>query len=208
MMSANLQLTDYDAEGRPETAHMASLKAPLSALLTDELDGAAANLGVTGDEILVAALGRAIQRTIGDGVIAVDVPGHGSSVQSLALTCVAPGQSSATEMLSGIHHSLAAMACHRIVHGEPADLLAQPTSDVLFAYGDAAVTERAHAGHVLELHALRGGDELQLEWWYDVRSFESYTVEELAEQFPLALIELTSEAVPPLVATSELAMAY
>ena len=35
---------------------------------------------------------------------------------------------------------------------------------------------------------------VQLDWWYDTRSFEPYTVEELAEQFPLALIELTSEA--------------
>ena len=37
---------------------------------------------------------------------------------------------------------------------------------------------------------------VQLDWWYDTRSFDSYTVEELAEQFPLALIELTSEAMP------------
>ena len=35
---------------------------------------------------------------------------------------------------------------------------------------------------------------VQLDWWYDTRSFDAYTVEELAEQFPLALIEMTSEA--------------
>ena len=35
---------------------------------------------------------------------------------------------------------------------------------------------------------------MQLDWWYDTRSFDAYTVEELAEQLPLALIELTSEA--------------
>ncbi|MDT5073058.1 MAG: hypothetical protein QOH82_2378, partial [Mycobacterium sp.] len=37
---------------------------------------------------------------------------------------------------------------------------------------------------------------------------ESYTVQELAEQFPLALIELTSEATPPIHATPELALAH
>ena len=40
-------------------------------------------------------------------------------------------------------------------------------------------------------------DLVQLDWWYDTRSFDRHTVEELAEQLPLALIELTSEAIPP-----------
>ena len=43
----------------------------------------------------------------------------------------------------------------------------------------------------------RADDVVQLDWWYDTRSFDPYTVEELAEQLPLALIELTSEAMPP-----------
>src|SRR4051794_3369293 len=34
------------------------------------------------------------------------------------------------------------------------------------------------------------------DWWYDTRSFDAYTVEELTEQLPIALIELTSEAMP------------
>ena len=37
---------------------------------------------------------------------------------------------------------------------------------------------------------------MQLDWWYDTRSFDAYTVEEFTEQLPLALIELTSEAMP------------
>ncbi len=48
----------------------------------------------------------------------------------------------------------------------------------------------------LELRAYRADDLVQLDWWYDTRSFDPYTVEELAEQLPLALIELTSEAMP------------
>ena len=34
---------------------------------------------------------------------------------------------------------------------------------------------------------------MHLDWWYDIRSFDRSTVEELAGQFPLALIELTSD---------------
>ena len=36
-------------------------------------------------------------------------------------------------------------------------------------------------------------DTIVVDWWYDTRSFDAATVDELAEQFPLALIELTSE---------------
>jgi hypothetical protein len=80
-------------------------------------------------------------------------------------------------------------------------------SDVLFANGDSAAA-RPHIGHLLELRAYRRGDVVALDWWFDARSFESYTVEELAEQFPLALIELTSEATPPIHVTPELALAH
>ena len=80
-------------------------------------------------------------------------------------------------------------------------------SDVLFAYGDAELDRTV--GTLLELHAhRRDGVSCVLDWWYDTRSFEPYTVEELAEQFPYALIELTSEATAPMLATAELAIAY
>ena len=207
MKTANLRLTDYDADGRPVAADMATLSTPLSAVLTDELEGAAAALGVNSHEILVAALGRAIQRTIGVGVVSIDVPGYGTSVLPVALSCVTPEHTPATEMLAGVHQSLSVLDLRRMVHGVLDDPRTQPLSDVLFAYGDAA-TARAHLGHVLELRASREADSVHLEWCYDARSFEPYTVQELAEQLPLALIELTSEAVPPLVATAELAMAH
>jgi hypothetical protein len=93
------------------------------------------------------------------------------------------------------------------VHGVPDDPRGQPISEVLFAVGDTAPT-RPHLGHVLELRAYRDGDVIALDWWFDGRSFEPYTVQELSEQFPLALIELTSEATPPIHATPELAMAH
>lgn len=207
MRTANLQLTDYDAVGRPLAADMAKMSAPLSAVLTDELEGAAAALEVPCDEILVAALGRSIQRTIGAGVVSIDVPGYGTSVLPLALRCVSPEHTSATNMVAGVHHSLSALARRRTVHGVPDDPRAQSLSDVLVIVGDAVAT-CPHLGHLLELRAIRLAETLQLEWCFDTRSFEPYTVQELAEQFPLALIELTSEAVPPFVATAELVMSH
>jgi hypothetical protein len=47
-----------------------------------------------------------------------------------------------------------------------------------------------------------------LDWWYDAPSFERHTIQELSEQLPYALIELTSEAAAPVLAGAELAMAH
>lgn len=205
MMLANLQVTDYDAVGRPADHDVVVLSTHLSDVLTQELDGASAVLGVSADEILLAAFGRAIARTIGEGVIQVDVPGHGTVVHSVALACVGPDQRHATEMVASVHHTVAAVSLHQAVHGVPADPHAQPLSGVLFAFGDP---HPARLGHVLELRAYRDGEALALDWSYDARSFEPYTIEELSEQFPFALIELTSEAESPAMVTAELAMAH
>jgi hypothetical protein len=207
MTRANLQLTDYDPEGSPLVEDLELISAPLSALLTMELEGAAAVLEVTTDDILLAALGRSIERTIGTGVIGVDVPSYGTSVQPVTLSCSAPAQLDADEMLAAVHHQLGAVAVHRIVRGVPDQSRAASPSAVLFATGEACAA-RPHAGHVLELRASRQGDVIALDWWFDARSFEPYTVAELADQFPLAMIELTSEATPPLHANNELALAH
>jgi hypothetical protein len=207
MTRANLQLTDYDAEGPLHVDNLEKVAAPLTALLTQELDGASDVLGLTSNEILIAALGRAIERTIGAGTVTLDVPGYGTSVHSMTLGCAAPAQTPADEMLGGVHDALEALKVRRIVHEVPDDPRGQSLSELLFAYGDTAPA-RPHLGHALELRTYRVGDVIALDWWFDARSFESYTVEELAEQFPLALIELTSEATPPIHATPELAMAH
>ena len=207
MTRANLELADYDAEGRPQVQDLEMVAAPLSSLLTMELDGAAEVLGLTSDEILLAALGRAIERTIGNGTVTVDVSGYGTSVHAMVLPCAAPGQFDADETLAGVHHALEALTVRRIVHGVPDDPRSQPVSDVLFANGESAAG-RPHIGHLLELRAYRTGEVIALDWWFDARSFEAYTVAELADQFPLAMIELTSEATPPVHANHELALAH
>lgn len=135
MTRANLQLTDYDAEGRPRVEDLELVSASLSAVLTMELDGAAGVLKVTTDEILLAALGRAIERTIGTGVVSVDVPCFGTSVRPVELSCTSSAQLDADEMLAGVHHELDAVAVHRIVHGVPDDPRAEAVSAVLFATG-------------------------------------------------------------------------
>ncbi|MDX1891024.1 hypothetical protein [Mycolicibacterium sp. 050158] len=207
MTRANLQLTDYDADGRPFIEDLDKVASPLPELLTLELFGAADALGLTSGEILLAALGRTIARVIGSGAVLVDVPGYGASVHPMVLPCTAAQYLDADDMLEGVHHALDSLAVRHVVHGVPNDPRSQSVSEVLFVNADEAVV-RPHLGHVLELHAYRNGDTVALDWWYDTRSFEPYTIAEFAEQFPLALIELTSEATPPVHATHELALAH
>ena len=82
----------------------------------------------------------------------------------------------------------------RIVHGVPDD---RRPRRLRTSCSPTARRRAGGCGHALELRAYRADGVVQLDWWFDARSFEAYTVEELAEQFPLALIELTSEATPP-----------
>ena len=206
MTHANMQVADYNAVGRPQLDDLSVLSAPLSDVLTQELDGACVALGLTPDEILLAALGRTIHRCIGSGVVAVDLPGYGTKVYPVALTCDEPDHVPAREMLASVHHTIAALSVHQVVYGVPDDSQTQAESDVLFAYGEAAANSAA-AGHLLELRAYRSEGVLVLDWRYDTRSFEAYTVEELSEQFVFGLIELTSEATSPILESAELAMA-
>jgi phthiocerol/phenolphthiocerol synthesis type-I polyketide synthase E len=197
---------------------------------------------VATDEILLAALGRTIARTIGDGVVAVDLAGNGRSVLEpdvdlqrtvgwfttiypVPLTCATVQQASATTMLAAVHRTLAAVPNQGIGHGllryvyapTALQLAAQPLSDIFFSYvgtvpelpsGEVPVQfdiETAMPvretlpglGHALQLRVYRTAGLLHLDWWYDSRRLDRSTVEELTEQFPLALIDLTSEAIPP-----------
>lgn len=205
MTFATLQVTDYDAEGRPADDDLSVYSASLSDVLTQELDGACAALGVTAEDVLLAALGRTIARTIGDGVVAVDVTGYGCAVQPLLLSCAGPRRVDATAMLADVHHTLASLSMRRAVQGVPEDPQGQTVSEVLFASGAA---DPARLGHLLEVRAHRRDGVVVLDWWYDARSFEPYTIQELSEQFPYGLIELTSEATAPVLAGAELAMAH
>jgi hypothetical protein len=208
MVRANLHLTDYEAAGRPVPDDLNRHCSVLSTVLTDELEGAAAAMGMTSEAIVLAALGRAFQRTIGEGYVAVDVARQDASYP-VELACVRPEQMPAAELVANVHHSLAMLSAQR--KARPIRQVQDPgtprTSDVFFAYG-TPTARSARSGHVLEIHAHVADAVLQLEWWYDIRSFEPYTVHELAEQLPHAMIELTSDAAPAILTTAKLAAAY
>lgn len=185
---ATIRVVDHDVADRARPDDLAKLSAPLTDLLTAELDEAQRYLRIPTDEILLGALSRTIARTLGTGDMDVDVSGYGGVTVSLACTTVR--QVSATKALRAVHQAVA--------------IARQPMSsaaDVHFAYtGSTAEPAYRQAlptgGHALELRVCRGGGRLQMDWWYDTRRLDPYSVEELIEQFPLALIELTSEADP------------
>jgi hypothetical protein len=174
-------------------------------MLTAELDGAQSYLNVPAEVMLLAALSRTIARTFGDADLAVDVNANGQ--YTMVLTCRTARNADATEALRAVHRSLA--GAH---HG------AQPSSDVVFSYRGVVPELVSHdavpphemlpsSGHALEVRVYRTADSVQMDWWYDTRRLDRYTVEELTEQFPLALIDVTSDAGPPIWEPANLATA-
>jgi hypothetical protein len=189
-----LRVVDHDiAEGASPDLGKLSMRP--SEEVTAEVDGATEWLGVPADEILLAALGRTIARTIGDGVVAVDVTGeHRCLLHAIPLLCVTAQQASATEMLGTVHRMLSAVPAR-------ADSL---PSEVFLNYigtlpgGTTPMYETPPGlGYALELRVYRNDGLLHLDWWYDTTRFDRYTIEELMEQFPLALFEMTSDAAAP-----------
>jgi hypothetical protein len=92
----------------------------------------------------------------------------------------------ATAMVQTARAALAAAAA------DPNDV-----ADVLLSYNMSAIDgEHPGPAHTLEVRAFHADDALHVDWWYARHQFEPYTVEELAEQFAYAVIELASEAMP------------
>lgn len=151
-----------------------------------ELHAAADWLGVPTEEILLAALARTFGRTRGDGEVAVDVTGgHRWLNHPVALPCAASVPMGPTELLQGAHTALASAPGHPV-----------PKSEVLLNVVDGDQAPASGAG--LELQVRCVDDQLHALWWYDAARLDDYSVEEMAEQFGLALIEITSDAAAPL----------
>ena len=205
-----LRLVDHQAAGPPRPDDMAKVAAPLTSTLTAELDGAQCYLDVPADTILLAAISRTIARTIGDTDLAVDVDAGGEC--TVVVACMSARNASATEVLRAVHRSLA--AAHHHTAAPPV-----PSSDVFFSYRPTVPGPASHdvlpahellpsSGHALEVRVYRTADGVvQMDWWYDTRRLDRYTVEEMTEQFPLALIDLTSDGVPPIREPVNFAMA-
>lgn len=180
----SLRITDYDVAGPARPDDLAKLSAPLTDMLTTELDEARQYLGVTTEELLLAALCRAVGRAIGDGELRVDVGGH-----QVPLGCVAVRPFDATGVLTAVHRGLRSP-------GKAALSPAEMCLDYHEQPGPSRVDVIPADGHAVELRAYPSGGVLALDWWYDTRRMAQTTVDDLAAQFPLALIEVTSEARP------------
>ncbi|MUL99214.1 polyketide synthase [Mycolicibacterium sp. CBMA 334] len=155
-------IADYGTAGPPRAADMATVSSSLDGVLSAELHAAQITLGCTAEDVLLAALGRTVARTIGEGMLIVDVVSgpEVAGFRRVGVPCVARRGLSGSELLAA----------------------ARPG-----AAGDA------EAAHPLAVHVHRdSGTTMGLHWRFDTRGFDHCTVQELAEQFPLALIEVTS----------------
>lgn len=193
--AATIRVADHDVADGIRAAGMAKMSTPVSEELTAELDGATEWLDLPADEILLAALTRIIARTLGTGVVPIDIASErGALLDAVPMICAAAPQASAGEVLANVHRALA---------GASERVAAEPSEVYLNYIGEAPeetvpVAETAPAlGHALEVRVYRAAGDVHVDWWYDTARFEDYTVEELAEQFPLALIEMTSDALAP-----------
>ena len=182
---SNVRVVDDEIAGRPRPEDLVRLSAPLRCELTAELDGTVEFAHVGVEELLLAALGRAIARTIGVGLVTVSGL---TTVAPIRLCCATERDLDADGLLAEVRHALT-IALHA----------AMPPAEVVFSFlgmppdpalGPLEVTD----GPALGVLAYRCDDEIQMDWWYDTRRLDLCTVEELAAQFRLGLIGLTSEA--------------
>ncbi|HEU4360007.1 MAG TPA: beta-ketoacyl synthase N-terminal-like domain-containing protein [Mycobacterium sp.] len=143
----------------PGVDDLAKVSSALTAVETSEIDDARRRLRLSINEILLAALSRAITAVIGDGVVAVDIDGPGRSVLKpdvdlrrtvgwfttiypIALTCASGGAATTTELLGGVHETLGRVPHYGIGYGllrylyaPTARLLgAVPPADIHFSY--------------------------------------------------------------------------
>ncbi|MGY4708737.1 hypothetical protein ACXDF8_04085 [Mycolicibacterium sp. CBM1] len=185
--SSNVRVVDDEISGPARPEDLVCLSAPLSDELTAELDGAVAATGLGIEEVVLAALGRAIARAIGVGVVTVSGL---TTVQPVRLCCAIESGLDADAMLADVQ---CALTPARQVAGSPADVvfsyLGLPPEPSL---GPLQLVD----GPALGVLAYRSAGVLAMDWWYDTRRLDRCTVEELATQFRFGLIGLTSEATP------------
>ncbi len=236
---ATLRVADRDTAEPPYASDLTRLSSTMAPVPTAELDDAQRRLRLPVDEMLLAALGRTIALIVGEGVLAVDLAGHGRSVLQpdvdlhrtvgwfttiypVPLSCTLRESAGATQTLDAVHRALEAVPHHGIGHGllryvyapTARQLAAEPQPDVFVSYVgtipsfpsgqgpvqfdvDAAMPAREMLpglGHAIELRVYRSRGLLHLDWWYDSRRLTPAKAEALTQRFPVALAELTAEA--------------
>ncbi len=171
-------IADHGTAGPPVASDIARVSSSFDDVLSAELHGAAIAMDCTAEELLLAALGRTVARTIGEGTLVVDVASgpERAGFRRIAVTCLAHRGLSGAELLAAARPS---------VGGD------HPSADVSLAYG--AGPRAGQSAPPLAVHITPETDSTtSLLWRFDSRRFDQCTVQELAEQFPLALIEVTS----------------
>ena len=157
----------------PAVDDLVRLSSTLTVAETTEIDDARRRLRAPIEEILLAALGRTIAATVGDGSLAVDLGGPGRSVLKpdvdlrrtvgwfttvypVALTCAKSQDASARQLMDDVHDTLKAIPHYGIGYGllrymyaPTARLLAAtPAADIFFSY----------AGTIPDLPSVPAGD--------------------------------------------------
>jgi phthiocerol/phenolphthiocerol synthesis type-I polyketide synthase E len=156
---ATLRVADQDIAEPPHFSDLTRLSSALPTALTAELDEAQRGLRLPVDEIFLAALGRTIARIVGEGVLAVDLAGHGRSVLKpdidlhrtvgwfttiypVPLQCTEGGDATATEILDRVHRTLEAVPYQGVGYGllryvyapTARQLAAERQPDIFFSY--------------------------------------------------------------------------
>ncbi|KUI38202.1 polyketide synthase [Mycobacterium sp. IS-1496] len=126
-----MHLADDQVVEPPGVGDLTRLPLALSADLTDEVDRVRVRYQYTVEEVLLGALSRTIARTIGEGVVAVDVDGDGrsvlkpdvdprrtvggfSTVYPVSLVCAGRETVGAVENLQNVHRTLMEVPHHGI----------------------------------------------------------------------------------------------
>ena len=144
---ATIHIVDYDGPDATRPAGMVRLSTPDTEELTAELDGATEWLGVPADEILLAALARTIAKTLGDGIVPVDVASERGSLLDAVPLRVRDGAAgrAPTEMLRGVHRVLAS-AAESAADGDVGDVLQLPRRGARRVGTGAGSGDAARAG--------------------------------------------------------------
>ena len=178
---ANLRVADGQTNEAPGVADLARLATTLPVAETTEIDDARRRLRVPIEEMLLAALGRTIATTVGDGSIAVDLSGQGrsvlkpdidlrrtvgwfSTVYPVALNCAKADGAGAKQALDDVHSTLAAVPHYGIGYGLLRYLYA-PTARLLGATRPADIFFN-YIGTIPDLPAL--GDDVAVRFDTDI----------------------------------------
>ena len=131
---ATLRVAGRQVSESPGVDDFGRVSSTLTVSETSEIDNARRRLRAPIDEILLAALGRTIAATVGDGAIAVDVGGLGRSVLKpdvdlrrtigwfttvypVALNCAKGHETSARQQLDDVHDTVKAVPHYGIGYG-------------------------------------------------------------------------------------------